>query len=490
MPYTVEELITDAYKLSSLVSREFEDLQGYQLNDGLKWLNQLLADTAFDYGAIPYITTYYQFNGIPGQEKYYLRNLLDIQSCVFFIQAIRYEMKYITRKAYFNLPRANNISALPLSYTYERAPHGVNLFSYFYPQEPYVIQIVGNMYVNLVNLNQDLHVATADLGFPIMSLDDNFTLFQGQLTVNGIDLKGTYNAINNPPIDYLITENGSLLLDEGGFPITTEAGYINISFLPFTAIEVFANYINTGTYDGSGDQPLIPNVIAVVQGNRFLLQSAYGDSIQITSNGRNFATDYLVTENNVIIFSETDGAMVPENYAQKHNNEIAPYEFKPCHDECHCARCTQYNQYGQCNAYNGDLPSPYPAVTNPDQNQYNLFTQSGRLPQNPPVPSFNFGNINFTDFPLDQGYLLNTYYAMDQFWIDFWMYSLADRIDQMFDMETPQRVVDQLNIYRQRLIKDAETVDLSAKTISTLGHAVGINYAAANMGRGFTTSGF
>jgi len=354
MAYSVTKLITDAYKLSSLVSREFEEIQGYQLNDGLEWFNQLLADTGLDYGAIPYITTYYEFNCVPGQEKYYLRNLLDIQSCVFFIQAIRYEMKYISRKAYFGLPRANNISALPLSYTYERAPHGVNLFVYFYPQEPYVIQIVGNMYVNFADLNQDLHAATANLGDSIQSNATTFTLLERQLVINDVDLQGTYTTV-------------------GGT----------------AAIQALVNYINTGTVDGTGTTPLIQYVTASIQGTQFTLQSEYGPNIQVKTNG-------IVAAN----------------------------------------------------------------------------------------------SLNFSNFPLDQGVYINTYYAMDGFWTDFWMYSLADRICQMFNMETPDRVTNQLNIYRQRLIKDAETVDLSGRRISVLGRAVGINYAAANIGRGFTTSGY
>lgn len=390
MAYTVLELITDAYKLSSLVSREFEDVQGYQLLDGLKWLNQLIGDTASDYGAIPYITTYYEFNGVPGQEKYYLRNLLDIQSCVFFIQDIRYEMKFITRKKYFGLPRANNISALPLSYTYERAPRGVNLFCYFYPQEPYVIQIVGNMYLNATNMNQDLEIATANLGVPTLTQQDSFTLYEHQLVVNGVDLQGTYDELRASS-----DPNAAVLR---------------------TALESFVNYINTGIQDGTGSTPVIPQVTASIDGEEFILSGAYAPSIQIKTLGQIFSTaDALITES-------------------------------------------------------GDP----------------IVTESG----DPIIDETSIGQINFSNFPMNQGLFINTYYAWDTFYADFYMYQLADRICQMNDFVTPEHVTNQLNIYRQRLLKDAEAIDLAAEKISILGRAVGINYAQANIGRGFTTSGY
>ena len=104
--YTVTNLITDAYYDSSVVSRQFETIQGYQLNDGLTWLNQLLADKAMDSGDIPYITQQYPFNGVAGQETYFIPNLASIDTLVFYISAdnanntlntIRYQMNYVDR---------------------------------------------------------------------------------------------------------------------------------------------------------------------------------------------------------------------------------------------------------------------------------------------------------------------------------------------------------------------------------------------------------
>lgn len=245
MVYTVTQLITDAYYSSSLVAREFEAIQGYQLNDALIWLNQILLDNSTDTGEIPYITTYLEFNCVSGQEKYYIANLMDIQSIVFFIGSVRYEMKSLGRHKYFGTPRANNINALPLSYRYERAFMGINLFLYFLPQEAYLMQIVGNMYMNPVMLNQDLTQCIANLGasrFTNLALP-SFTLIAGQFVINGVDLVGTYNPTISPPT---------------------------------TAFQNFVSYINTG---------IIPNVTAAINGIQFVLSSSFGDSLQLRTTG-------------------------------------------------------------------------------------------------------------------------------------------------------------------------------------------------------------
>ena len=245
MSYTVASLITDAFYSSSLVAREFEAIQGYQLNDALIWLNQILLDNSTDTGEIPYITTYLEFNCVPGQEQYYIANLMDIQSIVFFIGSVRYQMKSLGRHKYFGTPRANNINALPLSYRYERAFKGINLFLYFFPQESYLMQIVGNMYMNPVALNQDLTQCIANLGIPSFTniALPSFTLVPGQFVINGVDLVGTYNPTISPPT---------------------------------TALQNFVSYISSG---------IIPNVTAAISGIQLILSSSFGDALKLTTNG-------------------------------------------------------------------------------------------------------------------------------------------------------------------------------------------------------------
>ncbi len=338
MAYTVTQLITDAYYASSVVARQFETVQGYQLSSALNWLNQILQDKTANTGEVPYITTYVELACVPGQEKYYIPNLIDIQSIVFFIQSVRYQMKFVGRGKYFGTPRANNINALPLSYTYERAFGGVNLFLYFFPQENYPLQIVGNTYMNIVSNNQDLTAIIANLGAYTLTGSTPYVLTQSQFVINGVDLQGSYLSINA-----LITA------------------------------------INAN----------VPNVNASIAGTQFILTGSLIGSIQL----------------------QTQGAQSTTN------------------------------------------------------------------------------NINFANFSITTGPQTKTFTGLDQFYIDFLRYQLADRICKELNFATPDGVREQLDIYRKQIIKLAEPMDLQNQKISCLTRAVGINYAQANIGKGWSTGG-
>ncbi len=192
MPYTVTNLIADAFYDSGVVARQFEELQGYQLNDGLLWLNQILGDKAVDNGDIPYITVQYPLTLVAGQEEYFVPGLVDIQAIVFYIGNVRYQMDYVDRNRYFGQPRANGINSLPISYTYERQFGGTRIWMYFPPQEAYVVNVTGNFFLNNVSLNQDLSspLTTVNLGLP--TVYGSGILAAGELVINGIDLAGTY----------------------------------------------------------------------------------------------------------------------------------------------------------------------------------------------------------------------------------------------------------------------------------------------------------
>ena len=68
MAYPVSSVISEAFFDAGVVARQFEELQGYQLNDGLNWFNQILGDKAMNTGDIPYITQQYPLYGVVGQE--------------------------------------------------------------------------------------------------------------------------------------------------------------------------------------------------------------------------------------------------------------------------------------------------------------------------------------------------------------------------------------------------------------------------------------
>ncbi len=261
MTYTVTQLITEAYYDSSVVSRQFETIQGYQLNDGLLWLNQILGDKAMDTGDIPYITQQYPFYGVVGQETYFIPNLISIDALVFYIGSVRYQMNYVDRNRYFGSCRANNINALPVSYTYERVLGGVNIWVYFPPQGPYLFNITGNFFIQNVTLNQDLQskITKANLGFPTVSGTGAISI--GNLVINGIDLAGVYaNA------------------------------------------QALVTYVNTGVITG---------VTASIVNFEFILTSASGVAIIVVTNGTEGTTNSVTFKN----FSLQNGYFSQNFYA-------------------------------------------------------------------------------------------------------------------------------------------------------------------------------
>ena len=118
MAYTTNQLIANAFYASGVVSREFETVSGQQIGDGLSWLNEIIDEKVVDDGMIPYETTY-DFNAVPGQEKYTIPNLIQIDTLVFFLNSVRFSMAYTKRNAYFGSNRVENIKTLPNQWYFE-----------------------------------------------------------------------------------------------------------------------------------------------------------------------------------------------------------------------------------------------------------------------------------------------------------------------------------------------------------------------------------
>jgi hypothetical protein len=155
MAYTALQLITRAYYLSQVVSRDLETPTGGQIEDGLYLLNAFLDFKGTDIRQIPY----YQeliFNSIQGQEMYFIPNLLDVDSLTFNIGPVRFPMSNLTRKEYWSGPRVDDIQSLPFSYRIERCFGGTNIYLYFLPASNYVMKLWGKFGLTDVTLTTDL----------------------------------------------------------------------------------------------------------------------------------------------------------------------------------------------------------------------------------------------------------------------------------------------------------------------------------------------
>lgn len=155
MSYTTTQLITRSYYGSGVVSREFETVSGGQIADALVWLNDIIGEKVVDQGMIPYESTINQ-NFIIGQKVYFIPNLIEVDTLTFFLDSVRYSMKYEKRNTFFGSSRVENIQTLPFEWYFERQFGGGNLHIYFQPDQNYPMEIHGVMRLSSVTLGQDL----------------------------------------------------------------------------------------------------------------------------------------------------------------------------------------------------------------------------------------------------------------------------------------------------------------------------------------------
>lgn len=155
MAYTALQLITRAYYLSQIVSRQLQTPTGDQITDGAYLLNALLDIKASDLHLIPYFNEYV-FNAIQGQEMYFVPNLAYVDSLTFNIGVTRYPLIDASRKEYFAGPRIDNVQSLPYEYRIERCLNGANVFLYFVPADTYVMKLWGKFGLTDVTLTTDL----------------------------------------------------------------------------------------------------------------------------------------------------------------------------------------------------------------------------------------------------------------------------------------------------------------------------------------------
>lgn len=161
MAYTVTKLITNAYYLSGRIAEGLQTITGNQLNKGLLLLNAVLTTKSVNERLIPYFNSY-QFNAFPGQEVYFIPNLIMAETLTFNYQNVRFSMEPMSRRVYQGSARVNNITSLMFNYNVERTKGGANISMYFLPDMNYPCTVWGKFSLLQVALNQDLEANLDD----------------------------------------------------------------------------------------------------------------------------------------------------------------------------------------------------------------------------------------------------------------------------------------------------------------------------------------
>ena len=155
MAYTTNELISRAYWLSGIVSREFETVGGSQFEEGLSTLNDILGDLPINKKMVPYYTSR-DIAFLQGVEEYDVPGLIEIDTITFFKDNVRYSMREMQREDYFGSARTENVESLPFNWHIELGFGGGRVFVYFLPDQGYVCQIWGKFRLTEIVTGQDL----------------------------------------------------------------------------------------------------------------------------------------------------------------------------------------------------------------------------------------------------------------------------------------------------------------------------------------------
>lgn len=155
MAFTAQQLITNSWYLSGIVSRGLETILDQQISDGLIWLNYALDEATSNIALVPYFKEY-DFTAVVNQEIYFVPNLIEVETVTFNIGVVRYEMSEASREVYFSTSRVDNIAALPYQWHFERLNDGGNIYLYFLPVQAYPMKLWGKFGLTNVTIFQDL----------------------------------------------------------------------------------------------------------------------------------------------------------------------------------------------------------------------------------------------------------------------------------------------------------------------------------------------
>lgn len=212
MSYSVNQLITNAFYLSKVRSKDFQDVGGDDITVGLDIFNKVLNGMNFNQKMIPYYKEYVT-TAVIGQEMYFIPQLVLPLSLTFNMTTVRFATSTISRREYHSTTRIDGIIALPFTNTFERCLNGSNLFVQFLPADTYVFKIWGKFgldSVTVADLPTDL-LATYELTY----ID-----YLEMLTAKRIC--AYYGVAVNPDVQFFLDELSSNVNDMNVIDLTSQ----------------------------------------------------------------------------------------------------------------------------------------------------------------------------------------------------------------------------------------------------------------------------
>lgn len=468
MTYTTNQLISDAYYGAGIVSREFETVSGSQISDGLRWLNDIIAEKRVADSLIPYETTY-NFVSKIGVGKYFIPDLIKIDTLTFLLGNVRYPMTFTKRDQYFGSGRVENITTLPCEYYFERQMGGADIYIYFKPDKNYTFEVHGLFNLSSVSLNQDLsaNVSKADLGVPTFyGLGE---LKPGQLVVNNVDIMGEYSNI------------GAL------------TNYINSGIIPGVSANIVVNdvvlssltkppvpiYVITNGYAPNGTRS-VGTATTVSTTNLFATYNNGNSGVGAT------LSDFSITPSALIINGYAVGlnerVLIPSQVDPTQNGIYTQTTFGDDSTPWVLTRATGYNK--SVNIQNGDLI-----------NITNGFSAGETYVQTNEVQNIGFDKIvftvfnaltfsNFSTIQLPDYQVFNPV-GFDTFYIPYLRYCLELRECAEYNYVVPDGVRELKNYYESLISKKSRVIDLQMQKVSTLQKRDSYGWAQINLGKGW-----
>jgi hypothetical protein len=484
MSYTTTKLITNAYYIAGIVSRDFETVSGQQVSDGLELLNDIIQDKDVQQSMLPY-EGFYSFNAIPNQEKYFIPNLIQIDTIVFFKDSVRYSMLASHRDNYFGSPRIESVQTLPFTWYFERSFGGGFLYLYFKPDQSYKFDIHGTFRLSRVKLDQDLdsNISQYNLGIPspgvpslagVTSTYEDYSLAPGQLIVNNVDLTGSYLDLG-AFINYV---NSGVIPGVKAYVSGTQV------YLESTEQNPKAIHIETSGYPPNGTQ-FRKNVRLATNVN---LDATYDNgsgtgilaTLTANSNGALSVDGISVAVGNFILVKSQNSQLENGIYRVVDvGSATTPYIL---------TRDSAYDSTLDIKI--GDLFY----VEEGNVNAFSIFVQTDSVSfvGVSPIEFDSFSALTFSNFSTIgyPNFEASNPLGIDEFYINYLKYALANRLCVDYNYATPENLLMQLKKYQSWIDKESRRLDMRVNKVTTFRRGTPGFWGYANLGRGYYTGGY